>query len=128
MKKKTVLLGIGVMLVFGMVLLGCGDGAGDGGDNNQTPAAPTTATITITNGSDQWEIKQIVVTDADTTNAVATENGTLSTKGGSKSITVDPGKYTVTITDSSNYSYKSPQFTLAAGGSKTLTFTGTSLY
>jgi uncharacterized membrane protein len=63
-----------------------------------------------------------------TGNAVTDESASIAVKGGSKTYTVDPGKYIVTIWDDSDYEASSTQFQLNAGGSKTLTFTGLELY
>lgn len=131
MKKKMIFMGIfSVMLILGMVLAGCPNDSSDSGSKTEeeTKPAPTTATITVTNNSGEYKITRVVARDADTGNQALNESVEIAIKGGSQSFTVDPGKYTVTVTDSYGDSRSSVQFTLAAGGSKSLTYTGLELY
>jgi archaellum component FlaG (FlaF/FlaG flagellin family) len=134
MKNKRFVTGIfSILLVFGLMLAGCDTGTNggndpvnnNGGEKNETP---TTGSITIKNTSGNYAIYWVEVDDVTTGNAVIDEAATIATKGGSKTYTVDPGKYIVTIWDVEDYDYSSVQFQLNAGGSKTLTFTGLDLY
>jgi hypothetical protein len=124
MKKKALLFGlIGMMLVLALALTGCPDP-----NTNDTPT-PTTATITINNSSGEYKITRVTVLDAATNNnEVLNEKVDIGIKGGSKSFTVDPGKFIVKVTDEANDTLTSTQFTLAAGGTKSLTYTGLELY
>jgi len=123
MKKKLVLAGIiGVLLVFGMVLVGCDNGTTD--DNN-------TGSITITNQSD-YDITFVEIDDATTPNnsdIVWDPDITITRRGGKKTYTVDaPGKYIVIVEDAGYGRTYSSMFSLPAGGSKSLTYNGTLLY
>jgi hypothetical protein len=126
MKKKALVLGlISMMLVSALALTGCSDPD----DDTPPPAStPTTGTVTITNNSAERAITRVSVLDADTQLPVTNEPASIAIRGGSKSFTVDPGKYLVRVTDDANNQVTSTQFTLTAGGSKSLNFTGTDLY
>jgi hypothetical protein len=135
MKTRMVLTGIfGILLIFGLILTGCDTGTNGGSDTsgNNTGGGkeetPTTGNITIKNTSGNYAIAWVEVTDVTTGNAIIDEAVSIATKGGSKTYTVDPGKYIVTIWDDSDYDTSSTQFQIYAGGSRTLTFTGLELY
>jgi archaellum component FlaG (FlaF/FlaG flagellin family) len=136
MKNKLFVTGIlSILLVVGLILAGCdtgtnggsdsGDNSNNSGENNETP---TTGKVIIKNTSGNYAIAWVEVNDVTTGNAVVDEATTIATKGGSKTYTIDPGKYIVTIWDDSDYEVSSVQFQLNAGGSKTLTFTGLELW
>jgi uncharacterized lipoprotein NlpE involved in copper resistance len=123
MKHKTLLTGIlGIMLVFGMVLIGCDNGSTDDGGGSEY------GSITIKNNSNTYKITYFEVTDVDSNLATYFENVSIE-KGGSKSFGgIEPGdKLRVYIEDDDGYYYNSPQFSLKAGGSKTFTYDGLSL-
>jgi hypothetical protein len=135
MKRK--LFGIAgllvILAVLGMLVIGCETGttggsdseADNSGEKNETP---TTGNITIRNTSGNYAITWVEVKDVTTTLPVIDESAAIATKGGSKTYTIEPGKYITTIWDDSDYEASSVQFQLTAGGTKTLTFTGLELY
>jgi zona occludens toxin (predicted ATPase) len=140
MKRGLFLAGIcSLMLVFGFMLTGCdtgnggndaGNGGNDAGDNKAgaDQETPATGSITIKNTSGTDAIVWVTINDATTGNPILDETASIAVRGGSKTYTVDPGKYTVTVTDETDWDVSSTQFQLAAGGSKVLTFTGVDFY
>jgi hypothetical protein len=127
MKKKVFLTGIfSIILIFGMlVVVGCDNGTTDNGDG---ASGNDYGAITIINNSNQYNITYVEVYDVSTDETVFYEFVTI-TKGSRKTFNqIEPGdKLKVYIEDSGEDSMESLQFSLRAGGSKTLTYDGLSL-
>jgi hypothetical protein len=127
MKKKVCLTGIfSIILIFGMlVVVGCDNGTTDNGNG---AGGNDYGAITIINNSNQYNITYVEVYDVSTDETVFYEFVTIA-RGSRKTFDqIDPGdRLKVYIEDSGEDYMESLQFSLRAGGSKTLTYDGLSL-
>jgi hypothetical protein len=138
MKRFYELLAIiafGAITVIG--LAGCNDGNGGSditGTDNGTGNGNSTGnvgTIIVRNEEKDYSIRQVIIFDQETYSQIVDERVAIGINGGSKSFTVPPGKYIITIEDDDAeyyaqrgyyFSLSSLQFTVTAGGTKTVIY------
>ncbi|MDR1047962.1 MAG: hypothetical protein LBL64_09310 [Treponema sp.] len=134
MKKQSFWTGIfSILLIFGMFLAGCDTGTGGGGSSggdssDDEKKTPTTGSITVKNNSSTYKIAKVDIFDVVTDQSIKIDSDGID-KDKSKTYDTEPNdKLQVWVEDDQGKTYKSTQFALKAGDSKTFAYDGNGIY